>query len=450
MNNVVSISTAIVPLREVQAKYALLSLSGEIRTLDREEIGRVLDGSRRGDISMFKAADAKHMIMRFCETLAVACSPKIVADEFKFSPNTMMYTDVAFSPLPTPDTTLNYWVGSTAVPAIGNWSVISNYLFDIVCDGDVAKFEYMLNYLAHMIQFPELKPGVMPVLVGGQGTGKGTFYQLLLALWGHTSLMVSNVQDVVGQFNAAMERNFVIFMDEAMFSGDRKAQDRLKSMITETTITVEQKFQPRRTITSYHRFFAASNHRHFAQVDGDDRRFLFLRVSDGRKRDHEYWSRVHGAIGDPLVIAALAHHLRTRDLTGFNVRDRPATVEHMEQKLRSLNGFDRFWFEVLQGGSFSFDEFGLDLHGWTDARFISTAAILDGCKRLAQGTRQFGSLQQRDLSQSLMKVCPSANAARCSSKGRQQRGYELPSLPQARAEFAAAMGGDIDWGDLDA
>ena len=84
-----------------------------------------------------------------------------------------------------------------------------------------------------------------------------------------------------------MERSYIINMEEVLFNGDRKSMDQLKSMITEPTIAIEQKYQPRRTIQFIHRFFAASNHDHFGNIELDDRRFVLLRVSDKRKGNHD-------------------------------------------------------------------------------------------------------------------------------------------------------------------
>ena len=426
-----------------------MNLGGEIRVVSLGEIEATLNGTREGSISMYRTADGKLLIMRFIETLAVSSKPAHVVEEFKYSPRTRVYNALAFSPLPMPTTTLNFWVGSTVFPKKGDWSILRDYIFEVVCDGNVQTFEYFMSYLAHMLQHPEQKPGVMVVMVGGEGTGKGSFFQLLQALWRRSSLLVSNVEDVTGQFNAAIERNFVTMMDEAIFSGDRKAQDRLKSMITEKSVTVEQKYQPSRTIASYHRFFAATNHQHFAQVSSDDRRFLFLRVSEQRKKDYPYWAMIHRAIDDPLVISAMAHDLLARDLTGFNVRDKPATIEHMDQKLRSLTGFERYWFEVLHDGSFgSDDNFRVTLP-WQGPCFVATTALVGGYKGDARGVQKYQSFQQQDVGRSLLKVCPSAIVARRKLDGRQQRGFDLPSLSKARAEFAAAMGGDVDWGDQD-
>ncbi|MDA8954265.1 DUF5906 domain-containing protein, partial [Pseudomonadales bacterium] len=115
-------------------------------------------------------------------------------------------------------------------------------------------------------------------------------------MWGATILGVSDIDQVIGRFNAALERNYVVCMDEALFAGGKKSLNRLKSVVTEPEIHIEQKYQPSRTIDSYQRFFATINHEQFAHMEHDDRRFLFLRVSDKHKQDTEYFGKLHKSL----------------------------------------------------------------------------------------------------------------------------------------------------------
>jgi hypothetical protein len=207
-----------------------------------------LGGKRIGDPSFYKKADATILMKRVLEKLPYPCKSEVVINEFWISPATVLYQGTAFTPNPLSSSVLNFWVDPREANVNGNTAFILNYLFEVICSSDPVNFEYLISYLAHMYQKPEEKPGVMLVLLGKQGTGKGMFFNLLRAIWARTTLLVTDVDQVVGRFNACLERNFAVCMDEALFAGDRRALDRLKSMITEPNINIEQKYQPARSI----------------------------------------------------------------------------------------------------------------------------------------------------------------------------------------------------------
>ena len=168
MGNVLPIS----PLTELQDRYAILDLSGEIRVVDRCQIASVLSGAAKGDTAMYKRADAELVMKRCLEAIPYPDNPKHVIAQFWTSAKTLVYTGIEFTPRATPANVLNYWVGPAPEPRPGNWVQLRDYLRDIICAGDEACFDFLIRYMAHMIQYPEEKPGVMVVLLGGQGTGK--------------------------------------------------------------------------------------------------------------------------------------------------------------------------------------------------------------------------------------------------------------------------------------
>jgi hypothetical protein len=447
MASLAIITPQIDPLAELQRRYCLIKLGGEVRLIDRDQLSAIQSGRALGALDMYRDRAANLLLARELEALPVASKPQVIKAAFWVSPNTHVFDAVAFDPRPQGPNVLNYWSPPPAAPRRGDWSVVRDFLRDVICSGNQKHYDYLLRYIAHMLQRPEEKPGVMLVLLGGQGTGKGTLFRLLGKLWPRTMLQVSDVAHVVGQFNAAMERNYVICMDEALFSGDRKAMDRLKSLITEPDITVEQKYEPRRTIRSFHRFFAASNHDHFGRIDVDDRRFVFLRTSTDRQRDHDYFGQIYRALETESVLAALTYDLLALDLTHFNVRDRPVTAENTEQKVRSLEGFDRYWFEVLCTGDLG----ATSAHGsgrvWTDSVFVPTSMLVAGSRGFQQGVRQHQPLQSREISRALGKWCPEATSSRSTVHRQQVRGYQLPALQVARTSFEKAAGGQIIWQD---
>lgn len=446
MANVINIQKPLSALSALQNKYALLDLAGEIRIVDKQQVNDVLSG-KRTEISFYKRTEGLIVISRELENLPYSVK---ASDEFKnflVNPNTHVYNAVAFSPLTTPPSTLNYWIEPSINPKQGDWFVIQEFLHTVICNNNVALFDYLIRYLAHMLQRPEEKPGIMIVFLSGQGTGKGTFYKLLGRVWSRTSLQVSDIGEVIGQFNAALERNYVVCMDEALFAGDKKSLDKLKSLVTEPTCRIEQKHQPSRTIDSYHRLFAASNHNHFAHVDKDDRRFLFIRLSSVHKQDQVYFDAVNDALDNDAAIAAMMYDLVNLDLTGFNIRKRPLTEEHLSQRLMSLNGFERLWFEVLQSGRVpgrynSYTD-------WGQGIFISTDNLIDAYTEYDKNASRYHPIQSQQLATALQSICPSAKKARPTILGKQLRGYDLPDITVARKEFEMVLGTSVEWEELE-
>jgi hypothetical protein len=446
VDNIADFPATLSALSYIQERFALLNLSGEIRIVDRLQIAEVIAG-KQGEISFYKRPEGQLLIYRELENLPISSKPKDVFNDFLVNPNTHVYNAIAFSPLLTPASTLNYWVDPSIQAKEGDWFILQEFLHTVICNNDVVLFDYIIYYLAHMVQKPEEKPGIMIVLLSGQGTGKGTLFRLIERLWPRTTLVVSDIAEVVGQFNASLERNFVVCMDEALFHGDKKSIEKLKSLITEPKCRIEQKYQPSRTIDSYHRLFASSNHNHFAQVDKDDRRFLFIRVSSVHKQDQIYFDSVNEALESDDVIAAMMFDLMNIDLTDFNVRKRPITEEHLSQRLQSLGGFERFWFEVLQTGYFKRGSYsGVT---WKESTFISTEYLIEAYKEYDRNANKYQPIQSQQLASTIKSLCPSTEPTRRTNQGSQERGYQLPDLSTARAEFEQTFGPNLIWESLD-
>jgi hypothetical protein len=438
---------AATPLESLQEAYCLIKLGGDILVVDRQDVADAIAGRKFAGIDFYKRPAGETLMKRLLENYAGHCDVKKTILDFWKDPKTHVYTDIAFSPKLQPPSTLNYWVGTLIPPSKGNWNIIKTHIMSVICSGDVKLYEYLICFLAHMLQFPALKPGIMVVLLGKQGTGKGLFFQILHRIWPRTTLLVSDVNQVLGQFNAALERNFVVVMDEAMFSGDRKSQDRLKSLITEKTCHIEQKYQPSRTIESVHRFFASSNHLHFSNVEADDRRSLTIKVSDKCIGDRLYFEVLVKAIEDDAVIAAMIYDLSTMDISGFDVRVRPITSEHIQQKLMSLQGFDRYWFNVLTTGSLS--KYQSMSEEWGATGFVKTETIIGNYNEFDKRSLKYSPTTSKDVADALARLCPSAKKSRQSTGFGQHRGYVLPTLENSRREFEAVYNCRIDWDDVD-
>ena len=423
------------PLSILQQQFALLRMSGGVFVVDRYDLELHPDNGSARKFVPFRRPEASLLMHRVVTDRFPEAIAKTIVKEFFVSPKTICYDGVESYPAGTPQNILNLYIPHTIIPRDGTSKLIRKFLLNVICGKNKQHFRYLVNYLAHALQRPWEKPGVMVILLGGQGTGKGTLARILQKIWSATFLHVHQIKSVTGDFNASLERTFIVWLDEAIFSGNRCATDSLKSLVTEPFIHINEKYQPARQTKSFHRFFSASNADHYIATDRDDRRDFVLRVSDEHKGNFEYW--------DPLNIEienggaeAMAQILLSRDLSKFNVRAKPSTDELMRQKLMSLAPVPRWWYdclcrnEIIAGG------------GWP--KFVSTDSAANEIFKKAGG-----KLSQKpahiEVSKFLTESCPSCAKKQKTIDGARQRGFLLPILKQARAEFETYMGGELTW-----
>lgn len=263
------------------------------------------------------------------------------------------------------------------------------------------------------------------------------------AIWPYTTVMIQDANEVVGRFTGVMERSFFVCFDEAWFPGDKKIGAALKSKVTEPIIRVEEKMQPARSIKSCHRLIAVTNDRHFANTERDDRRFSFFEISDERKQDHEYFKRLYASFKDRITLPAFVHHLKNLDLSNFNVRNRPITSEHMQQKIESLQPIDALIFDILNAGVFD-NLTPIDL---SKGAFITTEQFKDKYIEYYPNAQRFKPVSEKFITTRIKEVLPSVMNEQHRVGGNLRRGLQWPSLEVCRQEFEKYLDGEIPWDD---
>ena len=352
---------------------------------------------------------------------------------------------VEFAPGGAPAGTLNLWRGWNVEPdASASCKLILRHIANVVCRGDPDHTLYVVQWLAHMVQRPQEKPGVALVLRGPKGAGKDTLGEYLARMIGRRHApTVANSEHIVGRFNRRMENALLLHVQEGSWAGDRKAEEVLKYLVTSEFVEIERKGIDSINLRSALRLFISANAEWVVPASHDERRWAVFEVSDARKGDDAYfgalWAEMKGS--GP---AALLHYLQTFDLTGFNVRKAPETEGLRNQKLASLRGIHRWWFDTLNGG-----EVGNHFDGsaWEDGeRTVGCEALRDAYVMFVRVRRFEGdALDSRAFGKMLRTMLPELE--RKQQGGRHDRTwvYALPSLAIARERFAAWLGAPVDW-----
>ena len=191
---------------------------------------------------------------------------------------------------------------------------ILEHLRDVVCDGDDAHAEWLLDYFAAIVQRPWRRTGVAVLLTGTQGAGKNTlldfFRERVLG-----AAITSHLHDVrhalCGRFAEGADRVIFSQVDEAWFGRQQDAEC-VKHLITGARVRVERKFQSPEHRPNYMNLVATTNTPDAGLPVGEDRRWTFFRVSRRRVGDHAYFARLHAACADDAVARAFYDALMAR------------------------------------------------------------------------------------------------------------------------------------------
>ena len=144
---------------------------------------------------------------------------------------------------------------------------------DALCGGDVGTREYLLDWLAHLVQFPNKKPTRALLLVGNEESGKYLLITLISRLV-PTLQTQDPRQDVYGKFNPLMETVKVVVLENV----NRPNLSALASLISDNDINIRKRGSSA-LIPSYHRVLLTVGEMR-GSISG--RRFLPIYCSEER------------------------------------------------------------------------------------------------------------------------------------------------------------------------
>ena len=312
----------------------------------------------------------------------------------------------------------------------------------MLTDGDAESFEYVLNWIAHMVQRPARPAEVALAFRGDKGTGKGTLGRALAELAGASGLHIANPSQLVGRFNSHLQNCILLFADEAFWAGDKAGESVLKALVTEPTITYEGKGRDAVSGKNLIHIVMASNSDWVVPAGlGDERRFAVFEVNGSRRGDKAFFDALNAQLygDDRAGLAAFLHEMLTRNIEGWAPRDSvPQTRALEEQKLRGLDIQQEWWLSLLQSGDRPYD--GTDHKGdWAERE----VRVL--CESVHSSYRDYARTKGRQwlAPDQLGRVLKTYGVRRCQLGSGELRGkmaYVLPALGHALATFSELTG----------
>lgn len=350
-------------------------------------------------------------------------------------PERREYQGVVFAPRKTVPGFYNLWIGFAVEPSPGDCSLWMQMVRDVICSGDEALYRYVIAWCADAVQNPTERPGVVLVLIGKQGKGKGTFACGVGELFGEHFLPLRHSRHLVGNFNAHLANVLLLFADEAFYAGDKQHEGALKGLITEPTIPIEYKGKDVVNVQNHLRIIMGSNQSWVVPAAMDDRRFCVIEVSNAQAQQHDYFQKIKDQLKNGGS-AALLDHLLKYDLTGIDLRKIPDTKARFEQQVQTMGPFAAFWFDRLSG----------DEASWETS--ITTGQLWKEYKETAgkyPGTDSTFGMRIKKLFPKSQKVRARTRPSHPGGHSRRVRIYQLPEFNDARVAFEAHFGRVGEW-----
>lgn len=276
----------------------------------------------------------------------------------------------------------NTWNGFSIEPRKGDCSLFLNHIKEVICNGNKQYFNWLLDWCADSVQYPDNPKGTAIVMRGPEGSGKGTLANTMGELFGSHYRHLIDDSHLTSNFNAHMIDAIFVFADEITWGGNKRTSGKLKGMVTEKWLVGERKGVDAVGYKNMIHMMIASNSSWVIPAGMSSRRWFVLDISDKHVRDKPYFDEINYEL-DNGGREALLHMLLNREIT-HNLREAPTTKALKEQRARS-SGDDttlQWWVNTLVKGVLEVPDEKINFEPGAVAwpRYVNKALLYDDYK----------------------------------------------------------------------
>ena len=268
------------------------------------------------------------------------------------------FKDVGVYPhdIECPEEILNLWTGFAVsklnLPLVDIQPILDHIKYMSNHNNDV--YEFLLNWLANMFQYPS-SPSIFVSLCSiGEGTGKSTLTEFISHLVGRDkSYESTNPEiDLFGTFNGHLDNSVFINVNEVKRNDMNKFYEKLKSAINSPTNEVHNKGHKPYTITNVRHYMATTNIPDAITVKEGSRRYMLTYVSEELKGNVEYFNNLYKLIENKSVQYSFYRFLMERHVPRkFTEKHIPNTELMEEANILSKTAIEEFAEDFI--GEFS-------------------------------------------------------------------------------------------------
>lgn len=260
---------------------------------------------------------------------------------------------------------LNVWQGLAVEPARGDVSMFTKLLDQVFADDkEGSARRWCEQWLAYPLQHPGTKMYAGVLMYSEiQGSGKSLIGETMGRIYGENFRSIS-AEELHSQFNDWAKYAQFVLGDEVTGSDRREDEDRLKNIITQERVTINEKYQAKYSLAAKHNLWLTTNRGNALSIPIHDRRWFVWEILRNIWPLEWYTDRYDAWYKDPASAAAVLWWLLEKvDTSDFNPRaPAPLTSAKRDMQEVSGSGTDYLVREMLSSPEAHFAGDRRDLH----------------------------------------------------------------------------------------
>lgn len=380
-----------------------------------------------------------------------------IYEGFKFEPS----ADIKMGKNPKvlkKGTRYNTYLGLTNEGSEQDCECIKDHIFEVWCKGDQKRFDYVINWLARMYQFPGKPAETLIVLTSRPGAGKNIILDELVKSFGRFGKTDKAGDDVTSEFNSIIMDAVFILVGEASFDTQAKQRAVLNTLATQDRIGAQKKFEDTREINNCVHLVCLSNEDRPIKIQIGDRR-VFVLACDGRYIDNfDYFSKLSEKIKGGAVDGFI-HYLKKRKIDNFRPQEMPDSEPGLKASMIAddKHGFLSYIRRALEEDNFDYNNNPEKNYGLDQENHIPTNLIIQAyyrhCEELKSGNKRVDRYSQiavfRKMNEIFGRYFVRKRESVKNKSGKREYYYEIGTLRELRRAFDNYMGAPHDWGPSD-
>ena len=224
-------------------------------------------------------------------------------------------------------------------------------------------FDYVLNWLAQLVQQPHILPHTTLIFISEEGVGKDLFSKFISNVindkYTHNT---EKLENICGKFNSILGGKLLITINETNPVESRERMENIKFIITADKITIEGKHKDPIKADNFCRFIFFSNRLFAFPVENGSRRPVIFKASEkylpinfGVDANKTYFTNLADKIyGNKQYQKAFLEFLKSKDISNFNPKDISKSELHQELEENSISPIVHYLTNLVKTAEVNF------------------------------------------------------------------------------------------------